>query len=140
MFPMNFALDSHSISFVMNFGLTHTGCTFPQDFFNTSQDWLILQISLASLRLSHIASHLRMTIDATKFNTPFQRGIHSHPHQAFLSVAQIVLRSEAWSGYQLPARLWLCIVTLQFFSGPSLRCSGTSCQYILTCHEISGSL
>jgi hypothetical protein len=44
---------------------------FPLDFVNTSQDWLILQISLASLRVAHMASHWRMTIDAAKFNNMF---------------------------------------------------------------------
>jgi hypothetical protein len=38
-------------------------------FVNTSQDWLILQISLASLRVAHMASHWRMTVDAAKFNS-----------------------------------------------------------------------
>jgi hypothetical protein len=94
--PLTFALDSHSISFVLTFCLTHRGFPFPLDFVNTSQDWLILQISLASLRVDHMASHSRMTIDAAKFNTPSQRGSHSHPHQACLSAAQTVLRSEAW--------------------------------------------
>jgi hypothetical protein len=69
MFPLNFALDLHRILFVLNFGLTHRGCTFPLAFVNTSQDWLILQISLASLRVAHMASHWRMTIDDAKFNT-----------------------------------------------------------------------
>jgi hypothetical protein len=87
-----------------------------------------------------MASHWRMTVDAAKFNTPSQRGSHSQPHQACLSAAQTISRSEAWSRYQLPARLWLCTVTSQFFSVPSLECSGASCQYVLTCHEISGSL
>jgi hypothetical protein len=113
---------------------------FPLDFVDTSQDWLILQISLSSLRVAHMASHWRMTIDATKFNTPPQRGNHSQPYEAYLSAAQIVSRSKAWSGYQLPAPSWLCTITLQFFSGPSLECSGTSCQYVLTYREISGSL
>jgi hypothetical protein len=140
MFPLTFASDLHSILFVLNFGLTHRGCTFPLAFVNTSQDWLILQISLASLRVAHMASHWRMTVDAAKFKTPSQRGSPYQPHQACLSVAQTVSRSEAWSGYQLPARSWLCTVTLQFFSRPSLECSGTSCQYVLTCREIPGSL
>jgi hypothetical protein len=87
-----------------------------------------------------MASHWRMIVDDDKFNTPSQQGSHSHIHQAFLSAAQIVLMSEAWSGYQLPSRSWICIVTLHFFSGPSLRCSSTLCQYVLTCCEISGSL
>jgi hypothetical protein len=113
---------------------------FPLDFVNTSQDGLILQISLASLRVGHMASHWRMIVNAAKFNTPSQRGSHSQPHQAYLSDAQTVLRLEAWSGYRLPARSWICTVTLQFFSGPSLGCSGTSCQYVLDCHEILGSL
>jgi hypothetical protein len=52
----------------MNFGLTHIGWTFPLNFFNASQDWLILQIPLASLRLAHMASHWRMIVDAVKFN------------------------------------------------------------------------
>ena len=81
-----------------------------------------------------MTSHWRMTVDATKFNTTSQQ------HQGCLLAAQTVLRSEAWSGYQLPARLWICTITLQFFSGPSLGCSGTSCQYVLTCREIPGSL
>jgi hypothetical protein len=140
MFPLTFALDSHSISFILTFGLTHRGCTFPQAFFNTSQDSLILQISLDSLRVAHMASYWRMTVDAAKFNTPSQRGSHYHPHQACLSAAQIVLRWEAWSGYQLLARSWICTVTLQFFSGTSLGYSGTSCQYVLFCREILGSL
>jgi hypothetical protein len=110
--PLNFALDPHNISFVLTFGLTHRCCTFPLAFVNTSQDWLILQISLASLRVAHMASHWRMAVVATKFNTPSQRGSHSQPHQACLLAAQTVSRSEAWSGYQLPARSWLCIVTL----------------------------
>jgi hypothetical protein len=42
---------------------------FPLAFVNTSQDWLILQISLANLRVAHMASHWRMTIDVAKFNT-----------------------------------------------------------------------
>jgi hypothetical protein len=50
---------------------------FPLAFVNTSQDWLILQISLASLRVAHMASHCRMTTDATKLNTPSQQGSHS---------------------------------------------------------------
>jgi hypothetical protein len=140
MFPLTFALDSHSISFFLNFGLTHRGCTFPLAFVNTSQHWLILQISLVSLRVAHMASHWRMTIDVAKFNTASQRGSHSQPHQACLSTEQIVSRSEAWLGYQLPYRSWLCTITLQFFFGPSLGCSGTSCQYVLTCCEILGSL
>jgi hypothetical protein len=65
---LTFALDLHNISFVLTFGLTHRGCTFPLAFVNTSQDWLILQISLASLRVAHMASHWRMTVDAAKFN------------------------------------------------------------------------
>jgi hypothetical protein len=68
MFPLTFALDSHSISFVLTFGLTHRGCTFPLAFVNTSQDWLILQISLASLGVAHMASHWRITVDDAKFN------------------------------------------------------------------------
>jgi hypothetical protein len=60
---------SYSISFVLTFGLTHRGCMFPLAFVNTSQDWLILQISLASLKVAHMASHWRMTVDAAKFNT-----------------------------------------------------------------------
>jgi ABC-type glycerol-3-phosphate transport system permease component len=69
MFPLTFALDLHRILFVLTFGLTHRDCMFPLAFVNTSQDWLILQISLASLRVSHMASHWRMIVDATKFNT-----------------------------------------------------------------------
>jgi hypothetical protein len=42
---------------------------FPLAFVNTSQDWLILQISLASLRVAHMASHWRMIVDVAKFNT-----------------------------------------------------------------------
>jgi hypothetical protein len=87
-----------------------------------------------------MASHWIMIVDATKFNTPSQRGSHSYPHEACLSAAQIVSRLEAWLGYHLPTRSWLCTVTLQFFSGLSLGCSGTSCQYVLTCCEIPGSL
>ena len=87
-----------------------------------------------------MALHWRMIVDAAKFNTPSQQGSHSQPHQACLSAAQIVSMAMAWSRYQLHTRSWLCIVALQFFSGPSLRCSGTSCQYVLTFHEISGSL
>jgi hypothetical protein len=68
MSPLTFSLDSHSISFILTFGLTHRGCTFTLYFFNTSQDWLILQISLASLRVPHMASHWRMTINVAKFN------------------------------------------------------------------------
>jgi hypothetical protein len=113
---------------------------FPLAFVNTSQDWLILQISLASLRVAHMASHWTMSVDATKFNTRSQRGSHSQPHHACLSVAQTVSMEKAWLGYQLPAHSWLCTVTLQFFFGPSLSCSGTSCQYVLTYHEILGSL
>jgi hypothetical protein len=113
---------------------------FPLAFVNTSQDWLILQISLASLRVAHMASHWIMNVDAAKFNTPSQRGSHSQPHQACLSAAQTVSRSEAWSRYQLPARSWICTVSLQFFSGPSLGCSGASWKYVLTCCEILGSL
>jgi hypothetical protein len=64
-FPLTFALDLHSISFVLIFGLTHRGCMFPLAFVNTSQDWLI---SLASLRVAHMASHWRMTVDVAKFN------------------------------------------------------------------------
>jgi hypothetical protein len=41
---------------------------FPLDFANTSQDWLILQISLASLRVAHLASHWKMIVDAARFN------------------------------------------------------------------------
>ena len=74
--PLTFALDLHldsqdhySISFFLTFDLTHKGCTSPLDFFNTSQYWLILQISLASLEVAHMASHWRMTVVATKFNT-----------------------------------------------------------------------
>ena len=81
-------------------------------FVNTSQDWLILQMSLASLRVAHMASHWRMIVDVAKFNTPSQRGSHSQPHQYFLSATQTISRSEAWSGYQLPSNLWLCTVTL----------------------------
>jgi hypothetical protein len=69
MSPLTFAIELHSISFVLTFGLTHRGCTFPLAFVNTSQDWLILQISLASLRVAHMASHWRMTVDAAKFNS-----------------------------------------------------------------------
>jgi hypothetical protein len=79
-----------------------------------------------------MASHWRMIVDAAKFNTPSQRGSHSQPHQACLLVVQTVSMAKAWSGYQLPAHSWLCIITLQFFFGPSLGCSGTSCQYVLT--------
>jgi hypothetical protein len=43
----------------------------PLAFVNTSQDWLILQISLASLRVAHMASHWRMTDDVAKFNTMY---------------------------------------------------------------------
>jgi hypothetical protein len=42
---------------------------FPLAFVNTSQDWLILQISLASLKVAHTASHWRIVVDAAKFNT-----------------------------------------------------------------------
>ena len=42
---------------------------FPLDFVNTSQDWLILQITLARMRVAHMASHWRTTIDAAKFNS-----------------------------------------------------------------------
>jgi hypothetical protein len=87
-----------------------------------------------------MASHWRMTVDASKFNTPSQRGSHSQPHQACLSTTQIISMEKAWSGYQLPSRSWLCTVTLQFFSGPSLGCSGTSCQYVLTSRETPSSL
>jgi hypothetical protein len=65
---LTFALDSHSISFILTFGLTHRVCPFPLSFVNTLQDWLILQISLARLRVAHMASHWRMTVDAAKFN------------------------------------------------------------------------
>jgi hypothetical protein len=41
---------------------------FPLAFVNASQDWFILQISLASLRVAHMESHWRMTVDASKFN------------------------------------------------------------------------
>jgi hypothetical protein len=41
---------------------------FSLAFVNTSQDWLILQNSLASLRVAHMASHWGMTVDAAKFN------------------------------------------------------------------------
>jgi hypothetical protein len=109
-------------------------------FLNTSQDWLILQISLASRRVSHMESHWRMIVDAAKFNTPSQRGSHYQLHQACFSTAQTFSRLEAWSGYQLPSHSWLCTVTLHFFSGPSLRCSGTSSLYVLICHEILSSL
>jgi hypothetical protein len=68
MSPLTFSLDLHRISFVLNFGLTHRGCMFPMAFVNTSQDWLNLQISLASLRVAHMASHWRMTVDVAKFN------------------------------------------------------------------------
>jgi hypothetical protein len=44
----------------------------PLDFVNTSQDGLILQISLSSLTVAHMASHWRMVVDAAKFNTPSQ--------------------------------------------------------------------
>jgi hypothetical protein len=87
-----------------------------------------------------MASHWRMTADAAKFNTPSQRGSHSQPHQACLLAAQTVSMAMALSGYQLPACSWLCTVGLWFFSGPILDCSGTSCQYVLTCCEIPGSL
>jgi hypothetical protein len=49
---------------------------FPLAFVNTSQDWLILQISLASLRVAHMASHWRITADAAKFNNA---ATTSHP-------------------------------------------------------------
>jgi len=38
------------------------------EFVNTSQYYLILQTSLASLRVAHMSSHWRMTIDVAKFN------------------------------------------------------------------------
>jgi hypothetical protein len=73
--PLTLALYLHSISFVLTFGLTHRVCTFPLAFVNTSQDWLILQISLASLRVAHMASHWRMIFDAAKLTLPLSEGV-----------------------------------------------------------------
>jgi hypothetical protein len=80
MFPLTFALDLYNISFDLNFGLTHRGCTFPLDFFNTSQDWLILQISLASLRVAHMDSHWRMIVDAAKFKNLIYNILNNSPY------------------------------------------------------------
>jgi hypothetical protein len=57
---------------------------FPLAFVDTSQDWLILQISLASLKVAHMASHWRMTVDAANFNTQSVTGLDMRVVPVFL--------------------------------------------------------
>jgi hypothetical protein len=52
-------------------------------FANTSQDWLILQISMDSLRVAHMASHWRINVDADKFNNHY--GHFNFPTSSFVA-------------------------------------------------------
>jgi hypothetical protein len=72
---------------------------FPLAFVNTSQDWLILQISLASLRVAHMASHWRMTAMMPNLTLPLNEGVILS-HTKLASQLQKLSQSQ-WLGQDI---------------------------------------